>query len=94
MYKYMFFKIKKEKQGYKGIRYFRMNHNSDFVLQVVVHPGEERGRGKNATVGVYFITRLTFLSNYFAFYVDACTKSEFEKNFNKTVKVLSNKESK
>jgi hypothetical protein len=82
-----YYKILKDKSDYKGVRYFRFNHLGDYVYQVVVNPGYDK-KGRNSCFGIYFIHRTTFLSNYFTYYVEPCTKKEYEKNFDKVVKML------
>jgi hypothetical protein len=79
-----FYKIKKDRVDYKGQRFFRFNPASEKTLQVVVFPGDEK-KGKSNCVGVYMIHRMTFLSNYFMYYCDPCSKAEFEKQFNKVI---------
>jgi hypothetical protein len=56
------YKITPIRQDYKGDRYFRFNPMAEKVIQVCVHPGEEK-KGKSNTFGIYLIHRLTFLSN-------------------------------
>jgi hypothetical protein len=81
------YKITPIRQDYKGDRYFRFNPMAEKVIQVCVHPGEEK-KGKSNTFGIYLIHRLTFLSNYFNFYIEPCSKKEYEKNFNKVIEML------
>ncbi len=83
-----YFKIRKERQDYKGIRYFRFNYDTEKVVQVCSFTGDVK-KGKSNTFGVYLIHRLTFFTNYLAInYCEPCTKREFEKAFEKTVKML------
>jgi len=84
-----YFKIKPKYQGYKGERYFKVDYNEDLVVQVVVHTGTDRGKGKNAAIGVYTIQRLTFFSNYLAInLVDKVTKVTFDKKASELFKHL------
>lgn len=77
---FQYFKIKKDRQEYKGERYFKFSYECQSVTQIVIHTGEEK-KGKNNTIGVYLINKMTFISNYMHFYVEPSTKKEFEKNF-------------
>ena len=84
-----YYKIKPKYQGYKGERYFKVDYNEDLVVQVVVHTGTDRGKGKNSAIGVYTIQRLTFYSNYLAIpLVDKVTKATFEKKASELFKHL------
>jgi len=84
-----YFKIKPKYQGYKGERYFKVDYNEDLVVQVVVHTGTDRGKGKNAAIGVYTIQRLTFFSNYLAInLVDKVKKVTFDKKASELFKHL------
>lgn len=88
--KHQYYKVKKDRQDYKGNRYFKFSPDSEKVIQVCVHPGEEK-KGRTNSYGVYLIHRLTFLTNYFLgfeSYVELCTKKEYEKAFNQIVEAL------
>lgn len=82
-----YYQVKKEHQQYIGVKFFRFDHNNPHVTQIVVFNGEQK-RGKGHYVGVYLITRESFLSNYFGYYVDKCSKSKFDKAFKDMVKKL------
>ena len=83
-----YFKIKKEKQEYHGVRYFKHIDYCDKVVQVCIFNGDVK-KGKSNTFGVYLIARLTFLTNYLAMgYAVICTKREYDKNFDKAFKML------
>lgn len=84
----IYFKIRKEYQDYKGERYFRFNHLSEKTTQVCVNHGCEK-KGRTNAFGVYLIHRITFLSNYFSIhYTEPCTKKEYDKQFEKVIKML------
>jgi hypothetical protein len=87
MVKTEYYKVKKERWDYLGIRYFKVNFNSDKVTQICIDTGDVK-KGKSNTFGVYLIGRETFFSNYFGRYVDTCKKGEYDKMFNKVVKFL------
>lgn len=82
-----YYKIKKNRRDFLGERYFKYNDFAEKVIQVCVHPGDVK-KGKSNTFGIYLIHRLTFLSNYFKYYIQPCTKAEYNKNFNKVLKML------
>lgn len=83
-----YFKIVKTRHDYLGERYFRYNHLADSVVQVCCFPGDAK-KGKSNTFGVYIIHRITFLTNYLAqSYAEPCTKAEYNKQFDKVVKML------
>lgn len=84
-----FYKIIPEKQEYKGARFFAYDWNSDKVVQVCVWPGEEK-RGKSNSIGISLITKTSFVSNYFTHYTRRCSKSEYEKELNKLIKIFQN----
>lgn len=83
-----YFKIKKERQNWLGIRFFRVNYIEGNVVQVCVAPGEER-RGRGNMLGICVLSKITFFSNYLSMiYVQPCTRAEYNKQFEKVVKIL------
>ena len=88
MDKDQYYKVKPERQEYLGDRYFRFNHSSEKVVQACFTCGDVK-KGKSNTFGIYLIHRITLYSNYLAVgYLEPCTKKEFEKQFDKIVKML------
>ncbi len=81
------YKVKKERWDYLGVRYFRVNFNSESVTQICVDTGDVK-KGKSNAFGVYLISKQTFFGNYFGRYVDKCSKAEYDKIFKKIVKAL------
>ncbi len=82
-----YFKIKKERHDYLGERFFKVDYDSDKVVQVCLSPGDVK-KGKSNTLGVYAICKLTFFTNYAGRYVDKCTAKEYKKQFKKAVNLL------
>lgn len=83
-----YFRIKDERKDYLGDRYFRMNLTSDTVTTIHMG-GVDTKRGKSNNIGVYFISKMTFVSNYMAMnYIEPITKNEWNKHFEKIVKML------
>lgn len=83
-----YFKVKPEREEYLGKRYFRFNFADEKTIQVCISCGDVK-KGKSNTFGVYLITKMTFLSNYFATgYILPCAKEEYEEYFDNTVKML------
>jgi hypothetical protein len=83
----IYFRIKKERKEYLGDRYFRMNYDFEKVIQVCFTCGDSK-KGKSNTVGIYCINKLTFMSNYFMYYVEPCTKAQYDKAFDNIIKIL------
>jgi hypothetical protein len=75
-----YYQIKKERQIYHGVRIFRFEYNNPYVTQVCLSAGETK-KGKGHYVGVYLISRESFLANYLGMSVDKCTKAKFDKEF-------------
>lgn len=85
---YQYFKVKKERQHYLGIRYFRVDFNAESTLQLCISSGDMK-KGKANNFGMYLISKMTFYTNYAACqYVEHCKKSEFEKHRKMIVKIL------
>jgi hypothetical protein len=82
-----YYQIKKEQQPYLGVKLFRFELNNPYVTQVVLYNGQEK-KGKGHYVGVYLITRESFLANYLGYSVDRCTKAKFDKSFKNIVQKL------
>jgi len=87
---YEYYKVRKERVEYLGIRHFKMSAmlGGYKVIQVCTNPGEVK-RGKGNTFGIYLIDRLTFLSNYISTgYAISCTKNEYDRAFKKVLSML------
>lgn len=85
----VYFKIQKNHENYKGIRFFRVDPNQTYVTQVCVNSGyPKKGRGHNR--GIYEIAHTTFYCNYISpNYVSLCSKDEFDQALLTTIKLLS-----
>ena len=83
-----YYKVVKERQDYKGVRYFKFDPMAEKVVQVTVNQGEIKKVRANL-FGVGLISRITFLCNYLTLgYLEQCNKAEYEKNFSQIVKYL------
>lgn len=83
-----YYRVRKEHQAYLGVRHFKFNYMADHTIQACYHCGDIK-KGKSNTFGVYLINKLTFLTNYLSpNYVEPCKKNEYEKYFDKTLKML------
>ena len=83
-----YYKIKKERQGYKGVRYFKLDWTAEKVVQVVVNQGEAK-KGRANLFGIGLIAKITFLCNYLSIgYVEVCSKREYDKRFLDIVKMM------
>ena len=82
-----YYQIKKERQEYLGVKLFRFDLNNPYVTQIVIYNGQEK-KGKGHYVGIYLITKESFLANYLGFYVNKCTKAKFDKAFKDMTKRL------
>lgn len=88
MKNWQYYKVRKERNAYLGVRYFKFNYNEDKCVQVCLFTGDVK-KGKSNTFGVYLISKLTLFSNYLATnYIEACTKKQYDDAFNKVVKML------
>ena len=82
------YKVKPERQEYLGERYFKFDFNEEKAIQVCKSTGDVK-KGKSNSFGIYLISRLTFLTNYFAMgYLIPCTKDEYEQQFEYVMKIL------
>lgn len=88
MVKIQYFKILKDRRDYKGERFFKVAWDSDTVIQVCKNSGEDNRKGKCVHIGVYAMTKQSFLSNYANYYTEVCSKKEFDTNFDRIVKLL------
>lgn len=83
-----YLKVKADRIEFLGERYFQFNWESEKVVQVCFSIGDIK-RGKSHTFGIYLITKMSFVSNYFAMnYVEPCTKAEYKKQFDKVLQML------
>lgn len=86
----VYLKVCKDHNEYLGERYFKLDWNSDKVVQVCLSNGRDVRRGRSNTIGVYLISKQTLFSNYMAMkYLEPCTKRAFEKQFQLVVDFLS-----
>ena len=56
-----YYKIKEEKEGFLGERYFQLAFNTEKVLQVCVCPGEMK-KGRTNNIGITIIRQTEPLS--------------------------------
>jgi hypothetical protein len=85
-----YYKVTERKEQFAGQRYFKFDMDSESVLQVCYKPSFEVRRGKSNNIGAYVISRMTFLSNWFAMnYVEPITKAQFDKKYNEMFKMLN-----
>ncbi len=83
-----YFKIKKDSINYKGNLFFAYDSGKDQVLQVRESVGERTGKHK--MIGAYYIHRLTFLSNYYEFYLEEISEQIFINAFDRVCRKLRN----
>lgn len=84
--KTVYYKVVKDRAHYIGIKYFAVATDSDTVIQVCNCAGVELRRGRTNAVGLYTLTKLSFLSNYLAMgYVEIIPKKEFISEMNKII---------
>lgn len=89
--KYEFYKVREDKKGYKGERYFKFKWDSSHAIQVCLDTSGQAKRGKGHYIGIYQITRMTLFTNWFPNYVESCTEKEFNEAFNKAIILLNAK---
>lgn len=83
-----FYKMKIEHIASKGERYFRVDQETDKVVQVVITEGEIK-KGKANSTGIYAIAKTTLYYNYVAFgFVTTTGKTTFGNKFNEVIKLL------
>lgn len=83
-----YYRVIKDRQDYKGEKYFRFNPASEKVVQICFNMGDIK-KGRTNSFGVYMIHRLTFLSNYYAYrYVESISKKLFDSKFQEIIKML------
>ena len=75
------------RESYIGKRYFKVDWKNDEVVQVVLNGGDYK-KGKGNQVGIYVVSRVTFIGNYLGRFVEPCTKAEYIKGFKKVVEYL------
>lgn len=85
----LYFRIIKERQDYLGERYFKANFEDDYVVQVMAKKGNTGGKGQKQNIGVYLISKITFVGNYMAVNsITATTKTVYEKMFDEVSKMI------
>lgn len=85
-----YFKVKPERVEYMGTKFFLLATDSDTVLQVCSHPGPEIKRGRTNAVGIYTISRNSFVTNYLGMgYVEPINEPIFKMAFYDMVNSLS-----
>jgi hypothetical protein len=82
-----YYKIKKDKQEYKGERYFRLDFDRPKVCQVCVNAGEVK-RGRGASIGITMIDSISFMANYMVYYLEPTSKKTFDQKFDMIVRIL------
>lgn len=87
--KLCFYKIKADRITQQGDRYFRYNFNSNHAIQVCLQCENETKRGRGHYIGIYQISRQTFLTNWYPRYIEECSEVVFDEAFNKAIQLLS-----
>jgi dTDP-glucose pyrophosphorylase len=82
-----YFRIIKKYRDWKGERFFAFDSEQAAVLQIVEKPSTERPGGINM-IGVYYISRVTFLTNYHGWYVEECGRTEFTNARDRVIRKL------
>jgi hypothetical protein len=75
--KLCYYKIKANRIHDQGERYFRYNFNSNHATQVCLQNENETKRGRGHYIGIYQISRQTFLTNWYPKYIDECSENDF-----------------
>lgn len=83
-----FYKVKADKQHYKGERYFKFRWNSSEAIQVCLEINNDTKKGKGHYIGIYKMSRTTLFTNWYPNYVEPCTETEFNEAFEKASKLL------
>lgn len=85
-----YYKIAPNRREWLGERYFRFDPINDECLQICFGGGSEfRSKGKGHNIGIYFISKLTFFSNYMAMnYAVPISKEKFEKQLVRILQVI------
>ena len=86
--KFEFYKVKSDKIDHRGERYFKFKWNSNKVIQVCLEVNGDTKKGKGHYVGIYEISRVTLLSNWFPNYIESCSEEDFNKAFEKAIQLL------
>jgi len=83
-----YFKVAKKHSDYLGVRFFKVNYNSDTVVQVCINNGEPK-KGKGNHIGVYLISRESLFANYVAYArVVSCERDEYVSAFKTVIKFM------
>lgn len=84
-----YFRVKKERREYKGDRYFKVDYETDKVIQICLSGGEEGRKGRSKNLGIYMINKVSFFTNYLGLsYAEKSTKREFDRKFELACKIL------
>jgi hypothetical protein len=87
--KLCFYKIKEDRISQQGERYFKYNFNSNHAIQVCLQCENETKRGRGHYIGIYQISRQTFLTNWYPKYINECSEDDFNTAFSKATQLLS-----
>lgn len=83
------YQIARFRQDRFGIRYFRYLEGREYVLQIVINPGSGQ-KGRSHAVGVYQISRTTFLTNYLAMgYLEQSNQATFDQALKNVFKQIT-----
>jgi hypothetical protein len=83
-----YYKVKQKVIAQRGDRYFKFKWNSDHVLQICLEINNEVKKGKGHYVGIYKISRITMMSNWYPNCVESCTEQEFNEAREKAIELL------
>ena len=89
--KLCYYKIKPDRVHDQGNRYFKYNFNATHGIQVCLQNENETKRGRGHYIGIYQISRQTFLTNWYPKYIDECSEEDFNTAFKKAVNLLEYK---
>ncbi len=84
-----YYEIRPDRKEYAGERYFKVQYDSETVLQVCFKPSPVMRRGRSNMIGLYVIDRMTFVTNYYGMdYVRPCNQKKFYDKCSEIVKML------
>lgn len=84
-----YYKVKDKFMSLQGERYFKFNWNRSHAFQVCLQTDNETKRGRGHYIGIYQISRNTFLGNWYSpGHIDECTEKEYNEAFEKAIQIL------
>lgn len=83
-----YYTIQKKYQYFKGDRYFKVDRQSPYCVQVCLSAGDMK-KGRGSTYGIYIVSRITFIGNFLSCrYVVECKKEVYDQAFAEALKNL------